>query len=146
MWCLEKTTVSTGFEYRKYTGDNSMVPIKITRGTNLLYCQGKGKLAVTLWRAHGVSCRSFETFTVQLAYGGNLPADDAGLLNSTMEMVLPSTIVRTTEFLMCLMGQLLSEEKLNAPEARRNLWRLSWLQFPQEVKDNWIFRSFPINI
>lgn len=83
-----------------------------------------------------MSCRSSETLTVQLAYGGNLPAGDAGLLKSTMEMVLPSTTMRTTELLMCLMGQLLSEEKLNAPAACRNLWRLSWLQFLQEVKDN----------
>jgi len=44
----QKTPVSTGFEYRKYMGENSMAPIKITRGTNLFCHHGKEKLGVTL--------------------------------------------------------------------------------------------------
>lgn len=65
--------------------------------------------------------RSFKILTVRLSYSGNLTADDVGLLKSTMEMILSQTIVRTTKFLMYLMGHLLSEGNPNAPEAHRNL-------------------------
>lgn len=98
---------------------NLIVPFKFSRGTNLFPCQGKEKLGVALGRAHGVSYRSFKIPTVQFSYSGKLTADDAGLLKSIMEVVLSQTTVRTTKFLMYLIGHL-SEGKLNAPEAHRN--------------------------
>lgn len=82
---------------------NLIVPFKIHRE--------KKSFGVTLARAHGVSYRSFKILTVQLAYSGNVTADDAGLLKSTMEMVLPQATMRRTEFLMYLMGHLLSERE-----------------------------------
>lgn len=63
-----------------------------------------------------MSYRSFKILTVQLSCSGNLTADDAGLVKSTMEMVPPQTTVRATKFLIYLM---VSEKKLNAPETQK---------------------------